>query len=497
MLHIKNLIPSLRNFDGSEPIALLKFLRALQEGFNTLCAREGTAVRTMAFLLRGDAKNFYESRSQSATHIKGSSTTSELTGPRMFHDFIARYLTDNHLRTAYESMTRILQQPEEPEDGFAQRIERNAANFCRVFKKHEVVSNFIQGLPPRIRYTVAEQVKNFVEQERGSMLTARSVVAAEGRSVRARFGDPGGRMRLIRSRDTMNAGGTRRSSQNLVPTMYTGSGMDLCGSHRVPSSTTERKDRVADVWETVMLAKPLKKCCGRQDAHTHAPVTGINPPSSASGGSTSQTIDVTGRNGQPRLPPALTEEQMRRSWLVMPFDEAMYSCWSCRIGEHSLFTFPYIPAHARAFFAYRNYLYQTGESAQMAEYFREYEGRHPQADTTQAPPLTEVPTELPAPTPRSTVDGISKTETHRGTTSLSASSPVRVFTPCRNTPRVFRQRTTSRARASRVVWKGYRYKTTLVAGRPRRQVLLRPTLERLKTDVSRWTPDPSVFHQSP
>ena len=70
---IKNLIPSLENFDGSEPTALLKFLRALKEGFNTLRASEGTAVRTMAFLLRGDLENFYESRSQSATQIKGGS----------------------------------------------------------------------------------------------------------------------------------------------------------------------------------------------------------------------------------------------------------------------------------------------------------------------------------------------------------------------------------------------------------------------------------------
>ena len=48
----------------------------------------------------------------------------------------ARYLTDDHLRTEYESVQRILQQPEEPEDGFAQCIERNAADCCQVFKKH-------------------------------------------------------------------------------------------------------------------------------------------------------------------------------------------------------------------------------------------------------------------------------------------------------------------------------------------------------------------------
>ena len=322
---------------------------------------------------------------------------SELTWPRMVHAFIARYLTDDHVKTACESVTRTVQQPEEPEDGFAQRIERNAADCCQIFKEHELLSYFIQGLFPRIRYTVAEQMKNFVEQERGSMLTARCVAAAEGRSVRARFGDPGGRMRPIRSRDTTTTGGTRRASQKLVPTMYAGPGMDLCDSRGVRSSTTERTDRVADFWETVMPANPLKKCCGRQDAHIHAPVTGITPPSS--GGSTAQTIDVTACNGQPRVPPVLTEEQMRQAWLVVPGDKAMYSCWACRTGEHSLLTCPYISAHARAFFAYRSYSYQTGASAQMPEYLRRNEGRHPQAEITKAPSPAEVPTKLPAPPP--------------------------------------------------------------------------------------------------
>ena len=105
---IKILIPSLGNV---EPIALLKFLRTLQEGFKTLRAPEGTAIRTMAFLLRGDAKTLYKSQSQSETLNKGVYNMSELNGPRMVHAFIARYLTDDHLRKAYESVTRILQQP--------------------------------------------------------------------------------------------------------------------------------------------------------------------------------------------------------------------------------------------------------------------------------------------------------------------------------------------------------------------------------------------------
>ena len=79
-----------------------------------------------------------------------------------------------------------------------------------------------------------------------------------------------------------------------------------------------------------MHANPLKKCCGRKDAHIHATVTGITSPSS--GASTSRTIDITGRNGQPMVPPALTDEQMRQAWLLVPGDEAMYSCWAFRTG---------------------------------------------------------------------------------------------------------------------------------------------------------------------
>ena len=44
-------------------------------------------------------------------------------------------------------------------------------------------------------------------------------------------------------------------------------------------------------------------------------------------------------------------------------------------------------------------MYQTGDSAQMAEYLRRNEGRYPQADITQPPPPAEVATELPSPQP--------------------------------------------------------------------------------------------------
>ena len=83
---------------------------------------------------------------------------------------------------------------------------------------------------------------------------------------------------------------------------------------------------------------------------------------------------------------------MRQSWLVVPCEEAIYSCWDCRTGELSLFTCSYILLHEREFFAYRNYLYHTGESAQMEEYLRRNKGRHPLAYIAQPPPPDEIPT---------------------------------------------------------------------------------------------------------
>lgn len=85
MRRIKNLVPSFGNFDGSELIALPNFLHALYSDATQRPSTKHRATQTMA-----------------------GSTPSELTWPPTFHVFFAHCLTDDHLRTAYESVTRIL-----------------------------------------------------------------------------------------------------------------------------------------------------------------------------------------------------------------------------------------------------------------------------------------------------------------------------------------------------------------------------------------------------
>lgn len=116
---IKILIPSSGSVDCTELIAPLKFFRGPQEGFDTFLAPENTVVRNLAYFLCGDAKNFYESRNQTITQRSGGSTPSELAWTRMVHAIISRYLTHDHLRVAYESVTREQRRPQKYEGPFA------------------------------------------------------------------------------------------------------------------------------------------------------------------------------------------------------------------------------------------------------------------------------------------------------------------------------------------------------------------------------------------
>ena len=67
---VGGLLPTLREFDGKKPIALLTFLSQLREGLNALGVSEAAAVRVLAFLLAGDAKSFYDSVTMSGTRSR-------------------------------------------------------------------------------------------------------------------------------------------------------------------------------------------------------------------------------------------------------------------------------------------------------------------------------------------------------------------------------------------------------------------------------------------
>ena len=105
MKRIGGLLPTLREFDGKKPIALLTFLSPLREEINSLGVSEAAAVRVLAFLLAGDAKSFYDSVTMSGTRSR--TVTQTYTWSLVVHSLIYRYLTDTELLNAYDRVTLI------------------------------------------------------------------------------------------------------------------------------------------------------------------------------------------------------------------------------------------------------------------------------------------------------------------------------------------------------------------------------------------------------
>ena len=205
-----------------------------------------------------------------------------------------------------------------------------------------------------------------------------------------------------------------------------------------------------DFWETVILANPLKKCCRRIHAHIHAP-----------GHRNHSTLQlwihradhrrhggVTGnRGGHPR---SRKNRCTRRGSSCL----AMRRCTHVGLVGRPSYRCSHVPTSLRTLGRFSCTVNICIRQANP------YRWRNTSAGTREDIPSLTLPSRrrrlrflrsYRLRYPRSTVEGSSKTEAHRGSTSTSTSSPARVSMSCRNIRRVFRLRTTSKARASRVV----------------------------------------------
>ena len=76
--------------------------------------------------------------------------------------------------------------PDEGENPFAERSEEAARDCTDVYKEHELVSDYIRGLPDTTRHLVGMKVEAMDNDEQSNLLTVRGIALAEGRTVRAR-----------------------------------------------------------------------------------------------------------------------------------------------------------------------------------------------------------------------------------------------------------------------------------------------------------------------
>ena len=162
---VKRLTGERASFDGSEPIKLLSLLRTVQETFDDGGVSEGLAARALYYLLGGEAQAFYTSRVATGLNPSGGAKPNAFTWPLVIHAIMQRYLTEDVLQEAYDSVTRARQGTDEDEDVFAVRMEASARNCSGVCGEHDLVSYYVQGLPETIRHTVREKVSSLEHSE--------------------------------------------------------------------------------------------------------------------------------------------------------------------------------------------------------------------------------------------------------------------------------------------------------------------------------------------
>lgn len=110
-------------------------------------------MRVIAYYLEGEALDVHEKQLSSVTddpegEIFGESF--QCTWAHALNALIKRFLTDDFLEDAYNSVTRATQEEEEDEATFAISISTNSCLFRLVFLKADVVNYYICGLKPSV-----------------------------------------------------------------------------------------------------------------------------------------------------------------------------------------------------------------------------------------------------------------------------------------------------------------------------------------------------------
>ena len=355
------LLPTLREFDGKKPIALLTFLSQLREGLNALGVSEAAAVRVIAFLLAGDAKSFYDSVTMSGTRSR--TVTQTYTWPYVVHSLIDRYLTDTELQNSYDRVTLIAQRTNEDENEYADRIAEAALDCANVFEELALVNYYVRGLLETTRERVTEDLRRLPEKERHDLTAVRRLGMAQGNKYRAQVAA------------VAKAASTQSRTRPRTPTVYItvtpmidGTVPPVPGFELIVMLSNFRNDRPDYAYE---FATGLESILflGTPGTSTATTVTTTNSREIT----TSVGVDLNEApvNRDTTRTPQLTEDQIRKAFSIIPNDYWQLNCRTCPECGHSTFTCPTLTPMQRMYFAYQYYLDQVHTNPSMETFLAE------------------------------------------------------------------------------------------------------------------------------
>ena len=199
----EGLIPTLKPFNGTNGTKHLRYFAELRHGFDSLGVPEAAAVRSLHFLLDGEARTFYELFAARGT--LSATRSREFTWPHAVYELLDQYLTDSELQKAYGRVALISQRPAEDEKAYADRIIAASHDFSNLFQNHTLVHYYVRGLLETSSDKVIEDMRRLPEHEQCDLTSIRRLAFPQGNTVRAQ------------SEATAKA---RTHSHRRTPTMY-------------------------------------------------------------------------------------------------------------------------------------------------------------------------------------------------------------------------------------------------------------------------------------
>ena len=286
--NIRSFNPSFEEFDGREPIDVLRFLAELKDAADSTGVHEGAAVKMLPYFLRGEAQVYLAGIARKGKLLSGGARN--FTWPHAVQALLIRYASDDALSAAYDSVTRITQAQAEDENAFADRLQDAALQCANVFTQRDLVNYFVKGLQPGIRSVVSNTVSRSDEED---FLAVRRIAQAQGETYRATRKEPiQPKPRLAPTRE-----GAKKKS------MYLGSDI------RPPMTDTSSDSASAVGYQPWGLPQhPTLLLSG-----TTIPVP--SSPSSMTSARTGESIDITGQPVRGRPLPFLRRLQCRR-WML-------------------------------------------------------------------------------------------------------------------------------------------------------------------------------------
>lgn len=151
-------MPADGEFNGDEPLEILKFLGEFKNACDNVGVSEGAAVRLLPMMMKGSARKGYENFLNRARRSKTDFY------PHAIQYLLETYAEERSLEEEYLKIHRMRREPRESVHEFAQRIKAHAVKLGDLYDDNAQTTAFLAGVDEKIRshfHTLGAKAKTY------------------------------------------------------------------------------------------------------------------------------------------------------------------------------------------------------------------------------------------------------------------------------------------------------------------------------------------------